>query len=127
MKKTYILILILPVIFFSCNTDNDNVKSGLTGSWKLTHVLADPGDGSGTFHPVSSEKTIKFHDNGTVTSNGDLCSMSIDHNSSSDGTYSLTDSTIYHNDCKIYFELSANELILNFQCIEPCKAKFKKQ
>lgn len=35
--------------------------------------MADPGDGSGTFQPVESDKTIEFKNNGSVITNNSLC------------------------------------------------------
>ena len=36
------------------------------GTWRLIEVRADPGDGSGTFQPVISSKTVTFETNGTM-------------------------------------------------------------
>jgi hypothetical protein len=103
----------------------------LIGKWKLIEVLADPGDGSGIFHTVSSDKVIEFKPDGTVVSNGSICYMSIESNSSSSGTYSLPDSTINSSDCqnspfKIKFSKENAKLIIRYPCDEACIAKYIK-
>lgn len=131
MKK-YIFSLFLIGIIFSCNKkDEDNQATGLTGTWKLIETLADPGNGSGIYEVVESDKTIEFHEDGTVTSNGSLCDMSIESGTPSSGTYSISDSTISSHDCidselNINFESDGTFLIIHYPCIESCRAKFIK-
>ncbi|WP_417612368.1 hypothetical protein [Owenweeksia hongkongensis] len=128
MKRAALFLLILGTIA-SCSKDDDKQTETATGdTYKLIEVLADPGDGSGTFQPVSSNKTIEFKTNGTVVSNGKLCDMSISSNSGTTGTYSFTDSTITSANCsKLPFEITGNHLIIFYPCIEPCQGKFEKQ
>jgi hypothetical protein len=125
------------IVFFSVGTviscaKKDNIDSDLTGKWRLIEVLADPGDGSGTFHSVSSQKIIEFHSDGTVTSNGSICDMSIESNNPSIGIYSLSDSTINSSNCdnsgmKIRFMMTGPSLIINYPCDEACQAKYLKE
>ena len=108
-----------------------NVDSYLIGKWRLIEVLADPGDGSGAFHGVSSDKIIEFHSDGTVTSNGSICDISIESNIPSGGIYSLSVSTINSSNCdnsgmKIRFMMTGPSLIINYPCDEACKAKYDK-
>ena len=70
MKKL-ILLLFLSGVLFSCHkNDEELAPTSLAGTWKLTEVLADIGDGKGTFHPVSSNKNLVFVSDNKVTSNG---------------------------------------------------------
>lgn len=130
MKKSIYLLILLGVLF-SCNK-NDNETTGnsaLVGSWKLIAILADPGNGSGIFNPVISNKTIVFDNNGNLSSNGTICDMSSDSNTSSTGNYIEANTSIISSSCQnltIKYELSGNTLILNYPCIEPCKAKYIK-
>ena len=131
--KNGLLLFALIGFVFSCTNDDSNNSSeqDLIGTWKLTETLADPGDGSGVFTTVTSEKNIQFFNDGTVTSNGSICDMSIQSDNASDGTFSITDSTINSPECfnsgfNITFELTSTFLILNYPCIEPCRAKFIK-
>ena len=130
MKKS-ICFLILLGFLFSCNkNDNETTNnSALVGSWKLIAILADPGNGSGVFNPVISNKTIVFDNNGNLSSNGTICDMSTDSNTSSTGNYIEANTSIISSSCQnltIKYELNGNTLILNYPCIEPCKAKYIK-
>jgi len=126
MKNLFFYVVII-ISLISCNK-SDDVETGLVGQYQLLEVLADPGDGSGTFQPVNSNKIIEFHSDGTITSNGEIGTMGVESNSATTGTYSLADSTISSSNCSnLSFELNVNELIINYPCIEPCRAKFLKQ
>jgi len=131
MKKV-ILIILFSRILFSCSEKDESTNTDLIGKWKLTEILADPGDGSGTFHSVSSNVILEFHSDYTVTSNKPVCTMSIETGEPGSGTYSLADSTISSGDCgttysKLKFEISGSVLILYYPCIEPCATKYVKQ
>ena len=132
MRHLFIL-LISAVLFHSCDKkDEQSTDTYIIGKWELIEVLADPSDGSGTFHSVNSDKIIEFHDDGTISSNGSICYMSVETNKPSIGTYSLEDFTINSSDCSyspmyITFEFQGSYLILNYPCIEPCRAKYKKR
>ena len=126
------MILISTGVLISCSKSDDNKNADLIGKWKLIEVLADPGDGSGIFHSVLSEKIIEFQSNGTVTSNGSICDMAIEPVSSSSGTYSLSDSTINSSNCsngplKIKFRQKGSTLTISYPCYEACIAKYIKE
>ena len=131
MKKT--LALEFAILLLSCSdTDDKTTDSTLIGKWKLTEILMDPGDGSGTFHPVNSKKITEFHSDGTITSNGSICMASDQTNFPGKGTYSLVDSTIYSSDCakglplNITFNFEEASLIISYPCDEPCREKYLK-
>lgn len=130
MKKIFIYIFLIGIIF-SCK-DNDDTKAydaDLLGKWKLTETLSDPGDGSGTYKTVISEKIIHFHKDGTLSSNGSICDLSILSDTPSSGTYSYTKLTISAPDCYesvLGFKLIGSTLIIYYPCIEGCSAKFVK-
>jgi hypothetical protein len=126
MKKSILLLFLLGLLFSCHKNDEELAPTFLAGTWKLTEVLADPGDGSGTFHPVTSNKTIVFTSNNQVTSNGSICELSIESNSSTTASYSEANSTIYCSNYNIHYELIANTLILTYPCIEGCQSKFTK-
>ena len=52
------------ILFFAIGASlqacTEEETDDLRNKWKLIEVLADPGDGSGTFQPVESDKTISF-------------------------------------------------------------------
>ena len=132
MKKI-LFTLITVGILFSCHNDNDsNIETTLIGNWKLIEVLADPGDGSGIFISVQSDKIITFENDGIITSNGNLCDMSISSDNQTTGTYSISESTYNSSNCNnpnynFTYEQSGNILIVNYPCFEPCRAKFIKE
>lgn len=126
MIKNAIIIIIFLTLAYSCSRNDNNIETELIGKYRLIEILADPGDGSGTFQPVSSNKTIYFYNDNTVTSNGELCLMYIESNSSTFGTYSIADSTINSGNCMLTFEIIDEELIIIYPCIEACRAKFLK-
>lgn len=131
MKSQYI-ILFLTIIFLSTSCDKKEEEPELVNSWKLIGVLADPGDLSGTFQPVESNKIVSFYADGTVASNGQLCLMEVEASNSSTGTYSTADSTITPENCGIapfviYYEFEGAHLILNYPCIEACREKYELQ
>ncbi|NNM18501.1 MAG: hypothetical protein HKP24_08010, partial [Croceitalea sp.] len=59
------------------------------GTWQLVEILADPGDGSGTYTPVDSNKMIVFDNNGRFSSNGAICSFAAAVNENVEGTYEI--------------------------------------
>lgn len=128
MKNLWLIF----AVFFLLSCSKDEPTDELIGTWRLVEILADPGDGSGTFRSVDSKKTITFHSNGTIVSNGSLCLMNPEVENSTSGTYSEAESTYSSDDCahpdyKFSFEKEGLFLIINYPCIEPCRAKFKKQ
>lgn len=125
MKISFAILVILS-LFTSCKK---NKRDSLTGTWELKEVLMDPGNGSGVFTAVGSDKNLVFHTNGNVNSNGIICDMSIESNTSTAGTYSAIDSTIISTACPnliLKYEVSGDTLILIYPSIEACKAKYIK-
>jgi len=132
MKNLLSLILFV-IIFSGCkkDKDEDNPTTSYCETWKLVEVLEDPGDGSGVFESVDSEKTITIDcDNNKVSSNGDLCSLSTTSDNATEGEFSSADDKITPNDCSdraISISISDDHLILTYTCFEACRAKYKKQ
>ena len=127
MKLSFFSLLVLAIV--SCDTSSVDLSS-INGTWKLSEVLADPGDGSGTFHSVSSSKKILFFQNGTFVSNSNICQFSTSTAGSSAGTFSLTSNTIEPANCSNSYpftlDLVSNELIISYQCFEACREKYRK-
>ena len=132
MKKLLFILMTMGLLS-SCSSDDGefNSDSELVGTWKLIEVLADPGDGSGVFIAVESEKTITFQRVGAIFSNGTLCDLSIHTNNRTSGIYSASESTFKSPDCfnpdyNYRFERNENILIIYYPCIESCQAKYRK-
>ncbi|MBQ0767931.1 MAG: hypothetical protein KBT58_01465 [Bizionia sp.] len=133
--KNVIFFIALFGLLSACSGDDDtapdNYNTTLIGDWKLIEVLADPGNGSGSFYGVDSDKILTFHADGTVTSNGVLCDMSLTATGGSNGTYSASQSVFMSSSCinpeyNYPFVQTDNILIIEYFCIEPCKAKYMK-
>ena len=130
MRLNYNLLFLAFIFLFASCKKEDGPE--LVNSWKLIEILADPGDGSGTFQAVSSTKIVSFFANGTVTSNGQLCNMGTQSNPSSEGTYVEAETAITPDNCGIapfviYYEFDGSNLILNYPCIEACREKYELQ
>ncbi len=129
MKLTFKYLLLIFIIFYACDPNNSN-QTESNNSYKLIEVLQDPGDGSGTFQVVESNKTIKFNDDGTIVCNGSLCDMSLNSDSPTSGTYSSIDMTFKSSDCtnpdyNFNYQIDGSFLIINYPCFEPCQAKYQ--
>ncbi len=130
--KNMILIASVVAIMISCSKDsNDNGNAELLNSWLLVEQLLDPGDGSGVFVPVDSDKTIEFLANGTVVSNGSLCFVKSITGSASISVFDSTEKYIIPGDCigpdsKLTYEVIDDKLLLYYPCFEPCVQKFVK-
>lgn len=125
--QTLKILVFLTIIatLSSCNTDSPELVS----RWRLIEQLADPGNGSGEFVSVVSQKEIELFDDGTFCSNGSICTMDISTTDPSSGTYDDETMIIEVDDCNLghfprTYEVSGDTLIINYPCIEPCREKF---
>ena len=134
MKKIIILCLLPLLLSAACSKDEALLgdADSIVGTWQLSERLVDPGDGSGSFQKVDSDRLIIFRANETIVSNGTLCFMDHEGRQLSEGVYDPELRTITGNDCDITrfgqsrYELTNGELIINYPCIEPCAEKFRK-
>lgn len=131
--KTFLLTFLLTAVL-SCNNEDKNPaqNSGLSGKWKMIEILADPGDGSGTFRPVKDEasSTLEFKANGDFKETKGIIHSSVNPYN----TYKMLDDNRLElsikNDTKtppiIWYvaELTPTTLEISYGCIEPCRAKF---
>ena len=130
-KMKILLALIgLVVLSSSCDKYTCGFSEGIVGEWKLVEELMDPGDGSGTFQPVASDKEIEFFSNGTFEANGEMCVMANQSSSTHTGTYDASGSTFTPDNCSTQtpltytYSVSGNTLILSYPCFEPCQQKY---
>jgi hypothetical protein len=125
---SFVFLVVFGIISSSCNTKEETPT--IVSKWHLIEMLADPGDGSGQFQPVTSDKIVEFFEDGTITSNGSICIMGTENTSGSTGTYDSTTMTIDVDDCTgghvpLSYEMDGSYLILNYACIEPCREKYE--
>lgn len=136
--KNLLFTLLLSVILFSCSSDNTDQDTNveLTGTWLLTEINNDPGDGSGTFSKVKSDKILVFGENNIITSNGSLCDNSTNSDSPNSGTYTiglecesggLITSCSNISNLNIAFVLKGSVMYIYYPCIEGCAAKYVKK
>lgn len=131
LVKNSLLALSLFGLVIYCSEDPEVGSAELIGKWQLSEVLFDPGDGSGEFQPVESDKAIDFLSNGKVRSNGDLCYPNSDSDSPSTGYFILPDSILDMDNCaprpfETSFRVVNSELIIDYVCIEACSEKYIK-
>ena len=136
MKKIFVIFCTLTLLF-SCSSDEKSIPLDLIGTWELQEVNNDPGDGSGTFQKVESDKNLIFKKNFEITSNGSLSDNSISSGSASHGVYRITGdsdasgiitlSKSEYQSMEIRFEIKNSALYVYYPCIEGCAAKYTKK
>ncbi|NNF19952.1 MAG: hypothetical protein HKN61_09245 [Flavobacteriaceae bacterium] len=134
MKKSHVLFpLLLIILLVSCKGSDDEIYTSddIIGAWQLRAVLADPGDGSGEYEPVRSNKTIEFFEDGTFVSNVSFCGGSQESGEGFSGTYDPETGSIVPQGCAfpgsgIRYSFEGKNLIIHLPCIEPCGEKYKK-
>lgn len=130
-------LIFLLFAFTACEDDDAATPTGILGTWELAEQLADPGDGSGTFEVVDSDREITFISDSTYTANGVICEFTTESGTSTPttGTYSLSSGEMKPGDCRnvppqatvLTLEFVGDELILNYPCIEPCRHKYTRK
>ena len=122
--KNFILLTAILFSLAACKKIvSQNSNSSLIGKWQLSEYLADPGDGSGTWHSAASMNPsyLEFKDDGTLN----VTPYSVnnwDH-------YQLTsDSTITFlrgSDQFIrWYHYSKTLLTISGGCIEACEERY---
>lgn len=113
-----------------CSKEEEGQQAATYESkWNLSAVYMDPGDGSGNFTPVTSSKYFEFYADGTLKSNGEICSMDADTQQATVGTFSATNKTLVSANCavstwNITYEMRGDTLDVYYPCIEPCIARY---
>lgn len=141
MKKLLVFLFLVGFLF-SCSKDNEIpnvVNPELFGKWKLIATFQDPGDGSGVFESIESEKTIEFFDNGTFSMNGPLCSLSTvvgenitgnvnSSDNSPDNILNANQDCEWDNDVNEYrVRIEGSDLVIYWTaCVEGCAQKYQK-
>lgn len=127
MKKIAINTVLILFLISCSKTKSEDIQPKIISNWKLTEILMDPGDGSGTFQAVQSNRILQFKDNNQVVCNEKLCEMTSSSAMNSTGTYSESEESIIPTDCqnsKIKYKINEDTLILFYQCFEACESKY---
>ncbi len=122
------ILSVLVIGLFGCEEEKEVIEEA-DSTWQLEAILADPGDGSGTFQTVESDKTVSFYADGTLTSNGSLCIMGVDTDTTFNATYNSADLTI-ETDCwsdlpiQMNYNISNDTLLIHYPCFEACIERY---
>lgn len=109
----------------ACNKKVTQTNASLTGMWKLTEEINDPGDGSGTWKPTKNTSGfIRFKKDSTIETNVSfiegLSSYTVDMDKI---TFSAPNKASY-----TYRYLLDNKLLEIYpNCFEKCGLRFRKQ
>lgn len=111
---------ILLISFSSC--DKATPVTTLAGKWRLTHTLADPGDGSGRWMQAKSETYLILHQDGTLS--GDQGTQYKSYTIIDDSKIEFT----LHNNAKTtsFYKIVSGSLELMHSCIEACGSRYIK-
>jgi hypothetical protein len=124
--KYFVPIVVLIGITGCANDSGKEIfDNTLSGEWYLAEVLADPGDGSGTFQPTTQELKLQIFSSGLYISSESLCNAG----SGMSGTFDIEEGKIYPVNCNysLGFKVEEGELYVYFPCIEPCAYKFRRK
>lgn len=132
VMKSFPLIALLFIFLVSCD-DDDEANSSISGTYQLTAIFSDPGDGSGQFNAVESSKRIIIYSDSSFQSNFSFCNgVTIEADGSGEGTVT-SNLLIFNEDCnntlpsnELNIDLSNAELIISYLCIEGCSEKYTK-
>ena len=132
MKK---LLLMLPValMFLSCQEDRDDqvTPNQLEGTWLLTEVLFDPGDGSGEFEPSDAGFRITLNADNSFEANFHVCRV-FEEGERLTGSFTRIAQSEILITCSESFvngiqgRLEEGNLVFYYPCIEPCVYRFIK-
>ena len=132
---TKILVLAAVVFFAACSKNNMDIidvyadPSILTGKWKLSETMADPGDGSQEWKKVPNESNdyIVFGEDGKLSGNTFKEYSNYAVQDSTILKFTKPDGVTYQN---YSFKLQAGTLSMSpagpIMCIEACGIRFKK-
>lgn len=124
--KISLLICCSYLIILSCSKKSES-PANLVTEWHLVEMLVDPGDGSGQFAAVESEKKLTFFTNGTFETNVSFCDP--ENGFGLTGTYNTETGKLFPNDCPelvpgYAYEIQGNTLLIHLPCIESCIEKY---
>ncbi|TXE15285.1 hypothetical protein ES692_17375 [Psychroserpens burtonensis] len=63
------IVMVFSLLACSDDDKTKRIEIKLLGTWQLSEVYSDPGDGSGYFTSIDSEKILTFLSSGTINSN----------------------------------------------------------
>lgn len=129
MKATIVFLLMVSLAT-DCSkfSSSKNNPEGFIGKWKLVETLADPGDGSGKWMPVSENHAnsyVEFTDDGRLISKTLFIGYDQFH-LNADSTHIILKKSSGVETQELHYQLSNRQLTINLTCIEPCGLRFAK-
>ena len=125
--------LLLPLIFLSflaCQPDDRVTPGEILGTWRLTEVYLDPGDGSGDFMPADYDRTLTFYPDSTYHADPPIVSIFDRDGAAGIGHYSPGRATIdpTHGTSNSAYPYTVDGLTLtiNYWCFEGCAERYVK-
>lgn len=120
-------------MLLGCQTDWDDRVNPylLEGTWLLSEVLFDPGDGSGEFRPSDAGYTLLLKSENRFDANYDVC-RGIEEGELLSGEYSRIGESELLIPCdgslvnSVQGRLENGFLLLYYPCDEPCVYRFRK-
>ncbi|WP_420387141.1 hypothetical protein [Roseivirga sp.] len=120
--------------FNPCNDEFSECSAPVESHWELKEIYSDIGNGTGSFNPVDSDRSLTFLTDGTVISRGSMCTLDATSTEIHRGMVSSSqDDQLIFAGCQngdeersLYFEIEGNELKVYFMCIEACVHKYKR-
>ncbi|HTE01493.1 MAG TPA: hypothetical protein VK668_19535 [Mucilaginibacter sp.] len=134
MKHLSYFLAIAAILFISaCKKANLEDKTSLkenaslTGKWRLVENLLDPGDGSGTWMPVTASTELTFNADGTTYGTAFPAYVNYAIKDSVTLTFHQGDTTTQN----YRYKISHDTLMMSpdgpIRCYEACGIKFKKE
>lgn len=136
MKAIHLIVLFSIILALSgCKKDKIVATSGIVGEWKLAEELISGaiilGEPPAAFEPVQSDKKISFTITGKYSSNGEMCTMSSESTTPSEGMFYESLLSIEPEGCQfssptsgILYQLDGDTLIIIYPCYENCVQKY---
>lgn len=131
MKNLFLIFLFATITSCSTtfNSPADLDTKEITGEWQLTEVLADPGDGSGTWQTLENGRILEFDEEGIVYSSTSFCYGEEINEASYETSEKMISSNCADRNVMLRYELKEGSLIVyphNPRCTEACGSKYTK-
>ena len=122
MRKLALILLCITACFSISCKKQSNRENNIYGKWKLTEILADPGDGSGKYMPVKgAAKYVVLEESGKILGEAfpEATSFRIVDSIHLEITFKDRKEPVGFG-----FKLSGNMLTINPPCFEACGNRF---
>ncbi len=131
--KFFFALLFVLVFFSACENEEEAAELSPLGTWQLTAVLTDNGDGSGSFKPVTSDREITLLADNTYRAKGNLCSLEEEGQNATVGVYDRVAQTMWPENCvtmggtPLGLEIEGDQLTITYLCFEGCAHRYTRK